>query len=104
MAKIESNCLVPVNAETLYRTKPRSDRHSLIVTDRNDFEVLNIRYLNRTTFRFTGTLRSPEGGQVTITDSDIIGPDGTVVRSTMRVGGTGGLLHFTSNRVMVAPW
>jgi hypothetical protein len=69
VAVIETNNFV-VN-KLNYLTKETPDRHTLIVRDQQNVEVLNLRYLNPHAFSFTGTLRLPDLEDVIITKTNI---------------------------------
>lgn len=48
-----------INPSNYFRKEISSDGHSLAVYDQNDFEVLNVRFLNPTTISFLGLIRHP---------------------------------------------
>jgi ribosomal protein L24 len=54
-----------------YLTKETPDRHTLIVRDQQDVEVVNLRFLNPRAFLLTGTIRLPNSEDVTITKTSV---------------------------------
>lgn len=69
VAVIETNNFV-VN-KLNFLTKETPDRHTLIVRDQQNVEVLNLRYLNPRAFSFTGTIRLPNLEDIIITKTFI---------------------------------
>jgi len=69
VAVIETNNFV-INKQN-YFIKETPDRHTLIIKDQQNIEVLNLRYLNPRAFSFTGTIRLPNLEDVTITKTFI---------------------------------
>jgi hypothetical protein len=82
VAVIETNNFV-VN-KLNYLTKETPDRHTLIVRDQQNVEVLNLRYLNPRAFSLTGTIRLPNLEDVTITKTNI-------QRGRMKISGGGSI-------------
>jgi hypothetical protein len=54
--------------------EPKHDRSSFSVRDQSDVEVVNIRWINRKAFSFSGTIRSPDQSEAIITQTNIIVP------------------------------
>lgn len=50
----------------------RPDDSTLVVRDQSNVEVLNIRYLNRSAFAFTGSIRAPDGAEMIVTESEVV--------------------------------
>lgn len=65
VAVVETNKFVVNRLNCLTKTTP--DRHTLIVRDQQNVEVINLRFLNQRAFVFTGTIRLPNKEEVTIT-------------------------------------
>jgi len=53
------------NAEQVFRIK--RDKHSLMIRDKSNMEVLNIRFINRHAFTFSGEYRPPNGYVIHVT-------------------------------------
>lgn len=97
IAVLENNRII-ANPENIFRMK--KDKHSLIIRDKRNLEVLNIRYINPSAFTLTGRLYLPDGREVEIT-TNTIRDGGRLLTgfSTLQTPGTGGGLFFSGREV-----
>jgi hypothetical protein len=50
----------------------RPDRHTLIVYDQRNREVLNIRFMNKSSFDVSGVVRTPDGGVIELSEQGVV--------------------------------
>lgn len=58
IAVVEKNRII-TNAGNIFRMK--KNRHSLVIHDQRNIEIINLRFINPYAFTFTGTIRLPDG-------------------------------------------
>ena len=53
----------------------KKDKHSVVITDMRNLEIVNIRFINPLAFTFTGNIRLPDGSLVEITLDHVLARD-----------------------------
>ena len=76
IAVLEDNKMI-LNPDNIFRVS--KDKHSLVVYDKRNRKVIDIRYLNRNAFSFSGLLRLPDGRVLEVTDQSMILGNLTIV-------------------------
>jgi hypothetical protein len=75
-------------------------RSTLRVSDQAIVEVVNIKWINRNAFSFSGTIRSPDGVEVVITKTNVMMANGSTISDSEYVGGMV-VLDFSRTNMLI---